>query len=288
MRNDIAPNRLLRVWIEHRTGSPIHLRNHLIRNHNRDAELVCQPLQGAHELRQVGLPAAEFPAAAVVGAVERGGGVDDEEREARLAHHGARLVQQLQLMVAVVRAGIRHVVQYLLAREPVPIRHGQQPHWPEGALGVDVQAFPLAAAHVEGELAGDGQGVAYLRLAGAELAEDLGDAAGFDAAGEKGVELFGAGGDGDEFGAALVHFGGGGEAHGDEFGGWCEGGAGLVDACGGNGLTEGGEKGGYLQRGSWWLFAPRCLLFVRVLSVDCGFASVHFLNIHEIPERGGA
>ena len=236
----------------------------------------------------MGLPAAEFPAAAVVGAVERGGGVDDEEREARLAHHGARLVQQLQLMVAVVRAGIRHVVQYLLAREPVPIRHGQQPHWPEGALGVDVQAFPLAAAHVEGELAGDGQGVAYLRLAGAELAEDLGDAAGFDAAGEKGVELFGAGGDGDEFGAALVHFGGGGEAHGDEFGGWCEGGAGLVDACGGNGLTEGGEKGGYLQRGSWWLFAPRCLLFVRVLSVDCGFASVHFLNIHEIPERGGA
>lgn len=42
--------------------------------------------------------------------------------------------------------------------------------------------------------------------------------------------------------------------------------------CGGNELTAEREKGGYLQQGSWWLFARRCLLFVRVLSVDCGFA----------------
>ena len=59
--------------------------------------------------------------------------------------------------------------------------------------------------------------MADLRFAGPELAEDLRDAARFDAAGEKGVELFGPGRDGDEFAAALVHFGGGGEAHGDEF-----------------------------------------------------------------------
>jgi hypothetical protein len=58
--------------------------------------------------------------------------------------------------------------------------------------------------------------------------------------------------------------------------------------CGGNELMEGREKGGYLQRGFWWLFVRKCPLFVRVLFVDCGFASVHFLNIHEIPERGGA
>ena len=56
-----------------------------------------------------------------------------------------------------------------------------------------------------------------LRFSRPELAEDLSHRACFDAAGEQGVELFGAGGDGDELGAALVHFSGGGEAHWDEF-----------------------------------------------------------------------
>ena len=58
-----------------------------------------------------------------------------------------------------------------------------------------------------------------LRFSRPELAEDFCDRAGFDATGEQGVELFGAGGDGDELGAALVHFGSGGEAHGNYFGG---------------------------------------------------------------------
>ena len=84
--------------------------------------------------------------------------------------------------------------------------HSQQTHWTEGALGVDVQTLAFAAAHVEGQLAGDGQGVTDLRFACTELAEDLGDTASLDTTGEKGVEILGAGGDVDELGASGVNF----------------------------------------------------------------------------------
>ena len=61
--------------------------------------------------------------------------------------------------------------------------------------------------------------MADLGFSCAEFAEDFCDRARLDAAGQEGVELFGARGDGDEFGATLVHFGGGGEAHRHDFGG---------------------------------------------------------------------
>ena len=79
--------------------------------------------------------------------------------------------------------------------------------------------------------------MADLGLSCAEFAEDFGHGAGFDAAGQKGIELFGAGGYGDEFGAALVHFCGGGKAHGDEF--RCYKGAGRVSVWLGMGEGEG-------------------------------------------------
>ena len=62
--------------------------------------------------------------------------------------------------------------------------------------------------------------MADLRFPRSELTEYLCYRARFDATGEKGVELFGAGGNGDELRAALVHFCSSREAHGNEFGGW--------------------------------------------------------------------
>ena len=120
-------------------------------------------------------------------------------------------------MVGIIGARVRDVVEHFFAREPVPVRDGEEPYGAESPFRVDVETFPLAAAHVEGELAGYGQSVADLRFPSAELAEDFGYRAGFYAAGEERVELFGACGDGDQFGAAGVHFGCGCEAHGDEF-----------------------------------------------------------------------
>ena len=164
------------------------------------------------------MPRGEFAAASEIGAVEGSSGVDDEEGEAGFAHHVGGLVEELELVIGVVGAGVGDVVEDFFAGEAVAVCDAEEAHGAEGAFGVDVEAFAFAAAHVEGELAGYGEGVADLGFAGAEFSKDFGDGAGFDAAGEEGVELFGAGCYGDEFGAAEMHFCGCGEAHWDEFG----------------------------------------------------------------------
>ena len=94
----------------------------------------------------------------------------------------------------------------------VPVSDREEALGAEGALGVDVEALALAAALIDGQLksagcqrgtasalgggtqrggsyiearadlAGDGERVAELRFAGAELAENLGDRAGLEAA----------------------------------------------------------------------------------------------------------
>ncbi len=110
MRDDIPADRLLRIRIEHRARPAIDLSHDLIRDDDRDAELVGQPLQRAHELSEVGLARGELAAAGEVGAVEGGGAVDDEEGEAGFAHHVRGLVQQLELVVGVVGAGVGDVV----------------------------------------------------------------------------------------------------------------------------------------------------------------------------------
>ena len=79
VRDDITADRLLRVWIEHRTWASIDLRNDLVRNHHRDAELVCQSLQRAEKFRKVDLPVRELASAGEVRAVKGSGAIDDEE-----------------------------------------------------------------------------------------------------------------------------------------------------------------------------------------------------------------
>ena len=96
------------------------------------------------------LPRGEFATAGEVGAVEGGGAVDDEEGEARFAHHVRGLVEELQLVIGIVRAGVGDVVQYFFAGEAVAVGDAEETHRAEGAFGVDIEAFSLAAAHVEG------------------------------------------------------------------------------------------------------------------------------------------
>lgn len=86
-------------------------------------------------------------------------------------------------MVGVVGAGVGDVVEDFFAGEAVAVCDAEEADGAEGAFGVDVETFSLAAAHVEGELTGYGEGVADLGFSGAKFAEDFGDGAGFDAAG---------------------------------------------------------------------------------------------------------
>lgn len=56
MRDDVAADRFFRVRVEHRARSAIDLRNNLIRDDYRDAELVSKPLKRPHEFGEMGLP----------------------------------------------------------------------------------------------------------------------------------------------------------------------------------------------------------------------------------------
>lgn len=218
MCDDVATNRFLGIGVEHGRRATVDLGDDLVRDDDSDAKLIGKALQRAHEFGQVRLAVAELSAAEEVGSVQGGGGVDNEERKAGLAHHLGCLVEQLQLMIGVVSSCVGNIVEDFFPREAVAVGDREQTDGAEGALGVDVQTLALAAAHVEGQLAGDGEGVANLGLSGAEFAKEFGNTAGFDAAREEGVEVLGAGGDGDELGTALVDLGGGSEAHGHELG----------------------------------------------------------------------
>ncbi|PWN97186.1 hypothetical protein FA09DRAFT_64151 [Tilletiopsis washingtonensis] len=170
VRDNVAANRLLVVRA--RIAGAIDLRHDLVGDDDGDSKLVGQAHQAAQELGQMALPRAQLAAARKVGAVERRERVDDEQREARLGHHGGGLQQQLLLVVGIVRPRVRHVVQHLLAVEAEALRHCQQTHgtlrearrqqrelWApvsraahESALRVDEETLALAAAHVYWQL----------------------------------------------------------------------------------------------------------------------------------------
>ncbi len=86
------------------------------------AELVGQALQRAQEAAQAVLARRQLPAPDVLHAVQRGDAVDHDQREARVGHHGRGRDEQLALVVRVVRARVRHVVQHVVGVEPVPVR----------------------------------------------------------------------------------------------------------------------------------------------------------------------
>lgn len=150
VRDDIATDGFLRVRVEHGTGSTVDLGDNLIGNNDGDAEFVRETLERTHELGEVRLAGGELAAACEIGTVERGGRVDNEEGKAGLAHHGGGLVEELELVIAVVGASVGDVVEDLFAAEAVAVGDGQTADGTEGAFGVNVEAFAFTAAHVEG------------------------------------------------------------------------------------------------------------------------------------------
>ena len=75
-----------------------------------------------------------------------------------------------------------------------------------------------------------------LTFSGSELAKYLSDTTSLNATCKKGIELFGAGGDGDELAATSMHFRGSCESQRHEFGGFHE------------------ELSGFLLRDAFYLF----------------------------------
>ena len=67
------------------------------------------------------LSRGEFAAASEIGTVEGSGGVDDEEGEAGFAHHIGGLVEELELVIGIVGAGVGDVVKDFFAGEAVAV-----------------------------------------------------------------------------------------------------------------------------------------------------------------------
>lgn len=129
---DLVAHGLLRV--RERRRSAVHLRHHLVRDDDRDVELkfrmngsnrignhlISEALQDAQEVREVHLTRGELLGPQEVRSVEGHRAVDDDERIARFGHHLRGVVQQLRLVVGVVAARVRHLVEHALRTEVEP------------------------------------------------------------------------------------------------------------------------------------------------------------------------
>src|ERR1700712_2449301 len=116
MSYDVSSNGLLGIRIEHCTWSTIDLGNDLVGNDDCDPELICQPLKSSHKLGQMSLSGRQLSSSNKVCSIQRSGAINDEKREPCLTHHRRSLVEQLKLMIGVVGASIRNIVENFFSR----------------------------------------------------------------------------------------------------------------------------------------------------------------------------
>ncbi len=143
MGDDVAADRFFRVCRKHCCA--VNLCHDLICDDYGHAELVGDALKHAKELCQVHLAGRELASTGVVCPVEGRCRIDYEQREAVLRHEGCCLDEKLVLLVCVVGAGVRYVVQDLLLVEAEALGDGHEPLRPEGALCVYVHGHAFAA-----------------------------------------------------------------------------------------------------------------------------------------------
>ena len=205
MRDDVAPNRLGRVLGE---GHAVGIGHDLVGDEYRDAKLLREAGELTEELGHLHLPLGQLAPTRIIGPKQRRGGIDDDEGVAIGAEDGGRDLEQFHLMLGVVGAGVRDVLEGGDGVHVEPLGDGLEAFGAERALRVDVHGLALGTAVGDGQLARDAEGVAQLGLAGAELAKDLGDGSGLDAPLEELVELDGPGGEGEHRLAILEGVGG--------------------------------------------------------------------------------
>jgi len=116
MGNDVASDGLLGIRVEHRTWSTIDLSNDLVGNDHCDSELICQPLKGSHEFRQMRLSGRQLPSSNKIRSVQRCRTINNKKREPRLTHHRRGLVEKLELMVGIVGTRICNIIEHFLSR----------------------------------------------------------------------------------------------------------------------------------------------------------------------------
>jgi hypothetical protein len=133
----------------------------------------------------------ELAASGVVDAEEAGCRVNDDALVAVLYQQRGRVPEQLDLVLRSVSADIGHIVQHRVRIKAVALSDGLEPFRSKRTLGVNDKHLAVRPALLRGQLGSDSQCVRQLTFAGAELAKNLSNAAGFDASTEQRVKVCG-------------------------------------------------------------------------------------------------
>ena len=192
MSDDVAPDGFGRVLGK---AHAVGIGDDLIGNQDRHTKLLGQSSELTQKLGHLHLPFGQLPTSRIIGTKESRGGIDDNEGVAILAEDGGGNLEEFHLMLGVVSACVRDVLEGGDGVHVEAFGNGLETFGTEGTLGVDVHGLALGSAVGNGQLARDAEGVAQLGLAGAEFSKDLGDGAGLDAPLEELVELNGSGGE---------------------------------------------------------------------------------------------
>ena len=148
--NDVAAD-----WFGGRSEhSTVDAGSHLVGDDDSAAKLVCSPGEQPQVFRQQHLAGRELATAGEVCSEQSCQRVHNDQRVPGFAHHGAALLEQLVLVLRVVSACVRYVVQAVFRADAVAFGDGDQALWPEGAFRVDPQRLPFAAATVDWQLCG--------------------------------------------------------------------------------------------------------------------------------------
>mmetsp|Transcript_29089 Transcript_29089/g.84532 ORF Transcript_29089/g.84532 Transcript_29089/m.84532 type:complete len:236 (+) Transcript_29089:347-1054(+) len=160
MGDDVAADGLGRVLGERHAVGVGH---DLVGNEDGDAEFLGETGQLPEELGHLHLPLGQLAPARIIGPEQGRGRIHHDEGVAILAEDGGRHLEELHLMLAVVGAGVRDVLEGGDGVHVEPLGDGLEPFGAEGPLGVDVHGLALGTAVGDGQLARDAEGVAELR-----------------------------------------------------------------------------------------------------------------------------
>lgn len=95
-------------------------RSHLVGHNDRTSKLVSKPLQATEEAPEMYLAGGKLSTAIELCAVEGSDAVHNDESKSGIRHHRCCCLEQLCLMICVVRSGISHIVQDIICIEPIP------------------------------------------------------------------------------------------------------------------------------------------------------------------------